>query len=73
MSKHDRPCIKVCRYDEESGWCLGCGMSAREKKCWKHVEAYRAAIRDSLPARLAALAAEGFVTGPEADGRRRRH
>ncbi|MBS7810321.1 DUF1289 domain-containing protein [Roseococcus pinisoli] len=72
MSKHDRPCIKVCRYDDDSGWCLGCGMSVREKKSWKRVEGYRAAILESLPARLAALAAEGFVTGPKADGKRRR-
>lgn len=69
MSKHDRPCIKVCRYDDESGWCLGCGMSLREKKSWKRVAGYRAAIRDSLPARLEALASEGYVTGPKADGK----
>lgn len=72
MSKHDRPCIKVCRYDDESGWCFGCGMSLREKKAWKRVAGYRAAIRDSLPARLEALAAEGYVTGPKADGKRHR-
>ncbi|WP_421993663.1 DUF1289 domain-containing protein [Roseococcus sp.] len=72
MSKHDRPCIKVCRYDDESGWCLGCGMSLREKKSWKRVAGYRAAIRDSLPARLDALAAEGFVIGAAADGKHRK-
>lgn len=72
MSKHDRPCIKVCRYDEESGWCFGCGMSLREKKSWKRVVGYRAVIQDSLPARLEALAAEGFVTGEDADGKRRK-
>jgi hypothetical protein len=47
-------------------------MSLREKKSWKRVAAYRAAIRDSLPARLEALASEGFVTGADADGKRRK-
>jgi predicted Fe-S protein YdhL (DUF1289 family) len=66
MDKHDRPCIKICRYDDDSGWCLGCGMTKQEKKAWKHVPAYRPVIRDALPARLGALAGQGYVTGPEA-------
>ncbi|MDB5415485.1 MAG: putative Fe-S protein [Rubritepida sp.] len=72
MTKQDRPCIKVCLYDEESGWCLGCGMTRLEKKAWKHVPAYRTVIGDSLPARVEALAGEGYRTGPDADGKKRK-
>ena len=68
----ERPCIKVCEFDEVSGWCFGCGMSLREKKSWKRVVGYRAVIQESLPARLEALAAEGFVIGEDADGKRRK-
>ncbi|MDB5370010.1 MAG: protein of unassigned function [Roseomonas sp.] len=66
MDPDQRPCIKVCRFDDVSGWCLGCGMTKPERKAWKQVPAYRPVIRDSLPARMAALAAEGHVTGPAA-------
>ena len=66
MPHDDRPCIDVCRYDEDTDWCYGCGMTKREKKAWKRVPTYRDAIRASLPARLHALAAEGHVTGPAA-------
>ncbi|WP_424810510.1 DUF1289 domain-containing protein [Roseococcus sp. YIM B11640] len=72
MSKHDRPCIKICRYDDESGWCFGCGMTLREKKAWKRVAAYRDVIRDSLPPRLAAMAAEGHIVGPDAGKKKHR-
>lgn len=66
MSNDDRPCMDVCRYDDDTDWCLGCGMTKREKKAWKRVPAYRDAIRASLAARLAALSAEGHVTSPAA-------
>ena len=60
------PCIDVCRYDEATGWCLGCGMSKPEKKSWKKEKAERPAIRAALPGRLAALAAAGQPTGKAA-------
>ena len=66
MSKSDRPCIKVCRFDEVTGWCFGCGMTKPERKAWKQVAAFRPVILDQAPARLAALAGEGHVTGPAA-------
>jgi uncharacterized protein len=71
MSKNDRPCIKVCRFDDDAGWCLGCGMTKQERKAWKQVPGYRGAILANLPARLEALAAEGHVTG-EAAGRKKK-
>ncbi|PWC27945.1 DUF1289 domain-containing protein [Teichococcus aestuarii] len=62
----ERPCIKVCELDEDTGWCLGCGMTKPERKAWKRMPGYRDAILENLPARLAALAAEGAVTGEAA-------
>ncbi|MBE9607216.1 DUF1289 domain-containing protein [Acetobacteraceae bacterium H6797] len=69
MSKS--PCIDVCRYDEDTDWCLGCGMTKREKKAFKRAPAYREVISASLPPRLAALAAEGHAIGEAA--RKKKH
>lgn len=60
------PCIDVCRYDEATGWCLGCGMSKPEKKRWKKDKQARPAVRAALPARLAELHAAGWPTGEAA-------
>lgn len=60
------PCIDVCRYEEETGWCLGCGMTRKDKKAWKRDKDQRPAIRAALPGRLAALAAAGLPTGKAA-------
>jgi len=60
------PCIDICRYDEATGWCLGCGMTRKDKKHWKKDKAMRPAIRETLPARLQALAAAGHPTGKAA-------
>ena len=62
----ERPCIKVCEFDEETGWCLGCGMTKPERKSWKKHPAYRPAILAPLPLRLQALADEGHRTGEAA-------
>lgn len=60
------PCIDVCRYDEETGWCLGCGMTRKDRKHWKKEKDRRGAILAALPARLAALEAAGQPTGKAA-------
>ncbi|WP_223880524.1 DUF1289 domain-containing protein [Roseococcus microcysteis] len=60
------PCIDVCRFDEATGWCLGCGMAKPEKKRWKKDRDARPAVRDALPARLAALERAGHRTGKAA-------
>ncbi|MFC3125892.1 DUF1289 domain-containing protein [Pseudoroseomonas globiformis] len=62
----ERPCIKVCRYDEQTGWCLGCGMTKAEKKVWKKQPVFQPAIHHSLPGRLSALAEVGFPTRADA-------
>ncbi|WP_424136688.1 DUF1289 domain-containing protein [Roseomonas chloroacetimidivorans] len=71
MDPNDRPCIKICRYDDDTGWCLGCGMTKPEKKAWKRIPAYRNAIRAALLPRLEALSAEGHPTGPQAGKHKR--
>lgn len=60
------PCLDICRYDEATGWCLGCGMTRPERKRWKKDKADRPAIRAALPDRLAALHAAGWPTGKAA-------
>ena len=60
------PCIDVCRYDDATGWCLGCGMTRKDKKHWKKEKERRPAIRAALPARLADLEAAGLPTGKAA-------
>ncbi len=70
MDSKERPCIKVCRFDDVSGWCLGCGMTKQERKAWKQVAGFRPAILAGLPQRLAALAAEGHPTGAGAKKKR---
>jgi predicted Fe-S protein YdhL (DUF1289 family) len=69
--------VDVCRYDEATGWCLGCGMTRKDKKAWKKEKPARAAIRDALPARLAELQRTGQPVGKAArkkkkDGKRRK-
>jgi len=59
------PCIDVCRHDEATGWCLGCGMTRKDRKHWKQ-KLGRKAILAVLPARLLALAASGLPTGKAA-------
>lgn len=60
------PCIDICRYDEATGWCLGCGMTRKDKKHWKKEKERRPEIRAVLPGRLEALAASGQRTGEAA-------
>jgi predicted Fe-S protein YdhL (DUF1289 family) len=63
---NERPCIKVCDFEDDTGWCFGCGMTKPERKAWKQAPGYRPAILDNLPARLSAMQAEGHRTGEEA-------
>ena len=65
------PCIDVCRHDEETGWCLGCGMTRKDRKHWKREKERRPAIRAALPERLATLAGAGHRTGKAAARKRK--
>ncbi len=57
------PCIDVCRYDEATGWCLGCGMTRKDKMHWKREKDRRPDILAALTGRLETLAAAGLTTG----------
>ncbi len=60
------PCIDICRYDETTGWCLGCGMTRKDKKAWKKEKPARPAILEALPTRIAALKGSGLAVGEAA-------
>ena len=50
------PCIGVCRLDEDTGYCLGCGRTGAEIAEWGGADDLRkAAIWQMLPARLKTL------------------
>jgi uncharacterized protein len=53
------PCTDVCRVDERSRLCLGCGRTLDEIAAWSTMpEAQRRAVLDALPARRQALQAD---------------
>jgi predicted Fe-S protein YdhL (DUF1289 family) len=50
------PCVGICRLDERSGLCLGCGRTGGEIAAWRELdEARRATIWRMLPDRMARL------------------
>ena len=72
MAAMASPCIDVCRYDEATGWCLGCGMTRKDKKHWKKEKERRPDIKAALPQRLVALAATGQDTGKAAKRKKKK-
>jgi predicted Fe-S protein YdhL (DUF1289 family) len=50
------PCKNICRMDEASGHCIGCGRTLDEIALWSVLDDDdKRSIRALLPARLAAL------------------
>ncbi|MEM6310810.1 MAG: DUF1289 domain-containing protein [Pseudomonadota bacterium] len=50
------PCTGICKLDEATGWCLGCGRTGEEMDGWRvQSEAARQAIWDQIPGRLKEL------------------
>ncbi|MDJ0995638.1 MAG: DUF1289 domain-containing protein [Dinoroseobacter sp.] len=50
------PCTGVCKLDEATGWCLGCGRSGEEMDGWRvRSEASRREVWDQIPERLRQL------------------
>jgi predicted Fe-S protein YdhL (DUF1289 family) len=50
------PCVGICRLDEASGLCLGCGRTGAEIAVWRELdEGHRAAVWRILPDRMARL------------------
>lgn len=59
------PCINVCRMDEGTGWCLGCGRTIPEISNWSaKPPEERRAIRAALPERMTALRAAPNASSP---------
>ena len=53
------PCNGVCRMDDATGLCVGCGRTLSEIADWGSMhDAERAGIRDLLPERMARLRRE---------------
>lgn len=50
------PCVGICRLDEQTGWCDGCGRTGAEIAGWPDAtDADRLAIFERLPERLATI------------------
>ena len=50
------PCVGICRLDEETGYCVGCGRTSDEIATWSTAgPSGRRAIWAALPARLVSL------------------
>jgi predicted Fe-S protein YdhL (DUF1289 family) len=50
------PCVGVCRLDETTGLCLGCGRTGDEIAAWRDLdETGRATVWNMLPERMARL------------------
>ena len=51
-----RPCTGVCKLDETTGWCVGCGRTGEEMDGWRvQSEAARQKVWDQIPGRLKKL------------------
>ncbi len=50
------PCTGVCKLDDATGWCLGCGRDGEEIAGWRsQSEPWRNLVWDQIPGRLGAL------------------
>lgn len=50
------PCTGVCKLDDTTGWCMGCGRTGEEMDGWRiQAEADRQEIWDQIPGRLQKL------------------
>lgn len=50
------PCMGVCKSDQASGWCFGCGRTKSEIKDWlKYDEYQRLALMQTLSQRVSEL------------------
>ena len=53
MKRSKSPCIDICDFSGNKGWCLGCGRTREECNKWKSMKPYaRHAIEKQLKKRL---------------------
>ena len=56
----DSPCINICKFDEKTGFCIGCLRTRDECKQWKKMkDKHRVRIIDERPKRKAKLRKHG--------------
>ena len=81
MQVTSTPCVAICRIDEASGLCVGCGRSRREIAAWIDLgEPARLALMAELARRFseneglaaARAAYDAEMAGRSRTGRRRR-
>ncbi|UNK37692.1 DUF1289 domain-containing protein [Shinella sp. H4-D48] len=62
--RKDDPCIRICEFHRQTGWCKGCGVSVAEIRGWKKQTPYRRKelLRD-LGRRVAQLKITARKTG----------
>ena len=51
------PCVSVCRMDERTGWCEGCGRTIDEIAAWSQLDD---AGKRAILVRIARRASGGF-------------
>ncbi len=52
----ETPCIRLCKIEPRTGWCLGCGRDLTEITGWGSMDdAGRRRVMAGLPARLAEM------------------
>jgi len=52
----DSPCISICKFDEKTGFCVGCLRTKDECRQWKKMkDKHRIRIIDDRPKRKAKL------------------
>lgn len=50
------PCVGVCKSDENTGWCFGCGRTDTEIEQWQAFDAgTRAGLEAEMPERVKQL------------------
>jgi uncharacterized protein len=50
------PCVDICRIDDRTAWCIGCGRTIDEIARWGTTnDDDRAAVMAALPLRMAEL------------------
>jgi predicted Fe-S protein YdhL (DUF1289 family) len=55
------PCTNICRIDDATGWCVGCGRTLDEIARWGATsDADRDRVMAQLPARLAPSRGRGL-------------
>ncbi|MDR5882213.1 DUF1289 domain-containing protein [Caballeronia sp. LZ032] len=52
----ESPCIDICKFDDKTGFCIGCMRTKDECKQWKKMkDKHRVRIIDEQPQRKAKL------------------